>query len=257
METRDDEFERKLTLILDKAEYLRFQLEEGVDSSSKDILVSFVETLEELHVVHEELVHSNIELENSRNQLEIERYKYQELFKQSPDGYLVTDLRGTIQSANLIISKMLCYSPKMLIGKPLSVFVHQDDIGDFYSKLNHIAEHKVLRNWELNLVNKNKNLFPVSMTVAVIYCDENGKSQNLYFSVRDLHERARVQDELHKSLGKLENKIEQRTQNMLLALNSMAEREVRMAELKKVIVSLRKQIIDASLIPVANDPWLE
>lgn len=37
-------------------------------------------------------------------------------------------------------------------------------------------------------------------------------------------------------------------------INAMAGREVRMAELKKVIKKLRAQIKNAGMTPVANDP---
>src|SRR5947208_3346335 len=56
--------------------------------------------LEELQVAQEELLQQNEELALSRQAVEAECQRYQELFDFAPDGYLVTDAEGTIQEAN-------------------------------------------------------------------------------------------------------------------------------------------------------------
>jgi PAS domain-containing protein len=58
------------------------------------------QVLEELRATEETLREQNIYLEQ-------ERRKYQDLFNFAPDGYLVTDTAGVIQSANQTISKLL------------------------------------------------------------------------------------------------------------------------------------------------------
>jgi Ca2+/Na+ antiporter len=52
----------------------------------------------------------------------------------------------------------------------------------------------------------------------------------------------------------LELRVEQRTQDLQKMVDLMAGREVRMAELKKVIQKLRAQITEADLEPIAGDP---
>src|ERR671933_2398380 len=52
---------------------------------------------EELHVAQAELLQQNQELVTAREAVEAERRRYQELFELAPDGYLVTDVHGTIQ----------------------------------------------------------------------------------------------------------------------------------------------------------------
>lgn len=48
-----------------------------------------------------------------------------------------------------------------------------------------------------------------------------------------------------------------RNQNLKVLLDAMVGRELRMAELKKVIRSLREQLLAAGIQPAANDPLLE
>ncbi|MBU0492254.1 MAG: hypothetical protein KKB13_10445 [Chloroflexi bacterium] len=52
----------------------------------------------------------------------------------------------------------------------------------------------------------------------------------------------------------------ERTAELRMLVDSMAGREVRMAELKEVIHQLRAQLEDAGLTPAADDslaPWMD
>ena len=51
--------------------------------------------------------------------------------------------------------------------------------------------------------------------------------------------------------------VQERTEKFRTVINSMAGREVRMVELKKVIKKLRAQLEEAGLTPVADDPLKE
>ena len=71
-------------------------------------------------------------------------------------------------------------------------------------------------------------------------------------------------DELLKANEKLEHhrmhleyKVRERTDELQKIVNLMADRELRMSELKKVIEKLRTQMKEAGVTPVANDPLKE
>ena len=71
-------------------------------------------------------------------------------------------------------------------------------------------------------------------------------------------------DELLKANEKLENHwnhleemVRERTDELQTMVNAMAGREIRMAELKKVIEKLHAQLEETGLTPVADDPLLE
>jgi DNA-binding response OmpR family regulator len=76
-------------------------------------------------------------------------------------------------------------------------------------------------------------------------------------SLRYAIERMRVTKELQQYQDHLEELVRERTERLRTLVNGMAGREVRMAELKKVIRQLRAQLEEAGLEPVANDPLLE
>ncbi len=67
-------------------------------------------------------------------------------------------------------------------------------------------------------------------------------------------ERARAEDELRRAHDALEERVESRTEELRNLVNAMAGREVRMQELKETIRTLRGQLQEAGLQPVADDP---
>ncbi len=66
-------------------------------------------------------------------------------------------------------------------------------------------------------------------------------------------ERKQMQDELVQHRKHLEEMVKERTRHLQTVINSMSNREVRMAELKKVIKELHAQLKEAGMTPVADD----
>jgi len=71
---------------------------------------------------------------------------------------------------------------------------------------------------------------------------------------QEITERKQAEEELAKHREHLEEMVKKRTAELQSIVNSMAGREVRMAELKETIQKLRTQIESAGLMPVADDP---
>jgi hypothetical protein len=63
-----------------------------------------------------------------------------------------------------------------------------------------------------------------------------------------------LREELRSHQEELERRVRKRTEELQKLVNLMAGREIRMAELKEVIKLLRKQLLEAGLTPVADDP---
>jgi PAS domain S-box-containing protein len=73
-------------------------------------------------------------------------------------------------------------------------------------------------------------------------------------SFQDITERKRAEVELRQMNEMLEERVSERTAEMRKVISSMSGREIRMAELKQVIVDLRNQLIAADIEPAADDP---
>ncbi|GAF73001.1 unnamed protein product, partial [marine sediment metagenome] len=65
------------------------------------------------------------------------------------------------------------------------------------------------------------------------------------------------EQELRKHRERLEELVRERTTELQTIVNSMAGREVRMAELKETIRKLRAQLEEEGLMPVMDDPLKE
>jgi PAS domain S-box-containing protein len=94
--------------------------------------------LEELAVTGSELQAQTAELAATRDALEAERERYQELFQSAPVAYLVTDPVGRVREANRAAAELLEARPEFLPGKPLAAFVAYDDRFTFRVMLNRL-----------------------------------------------------------------------------------------------------------------------
>src|SRR5262249_13223918 len=83
--------------------------------------------LADLETAKAELARQNDELVANRATLEFERSRYQELFNFAPDGYVVTNLRGLIQDANVAACRLLIRDQQSLIGFPFAQFFAPGD----------------------------------------------------------------------------------------------------------------------------------
>jgi PAS domain S-box-containing protein len=82
---------------------------------------------EELHVTEEELRQQNEELIVAHEQIELEAYRYQELFNFAPDGYVVTNANGMIQEANQAIAALVAIEQNYLVNTPLVAYITDSD----------------------------------------------------------------------------------------------------------------------------------
>jgi PAS domain S-box-containing protein len=151
--------------------------------------------LEELGVAQEELHQQNEELIAARHEVESERRRYQELFDFAPDGYLVTAPGGVIQEANRAAVALLNAHPDFLVGKPLVVFVQDQDRKTFVTLLTHLEAGKPAQGqeWELYMQPRDRAPFPAALTVAPVH-DTDGELTGLRWLLRDITSSKRAQE---------------------------------------------------------------
>jgi len=91
-----------------------------------------------------------------RTQLELQKtqQKYNELYSRAPIGYFNISRQGIILNNNVKASAMLGWPSEILVGKPLSNFVHHSSLSDYF---DFIVNPKALRsnaNCELKFVRR-------------------------------------------------------------------------------------------------------
>ncbi len=193
-----------------RAELLWEQLHELPDTQQelmKKALEELSNALEELRVTREEL-QCQEELIAARHAIEKERKRYEELFDFAPDGYLVTDVEGTIQEANRAISELLSVRVAFLIGKPLTVFVPAAEQLKFHTQLIQSINPQLMRlqNWEVYLQPRGGVPFLGAINITTI-SNEEQKIIGLRWLIRDVTEQKHLEEALIKANHELELRI--------------------------------------------------
>ncbi|MEH2254577.1 sensor domain-containing protein [Nostoc sp.] len=170
-----------------------------------------IEAFEELNIAMEELLTACEELEVTRATVEKERQRYQDLFEFAPDGYLVTDTAGTIQEANHAAATLLGVHQKYLVGKPLIVFIAEQDRQSFSSQMNNLQQ---LLNWEINLQPRGGTPFPAMIKASAVYNLE-GKLVSWRWLLCNISERKQAEQMLHQAYDKLEIRVAERTAELV------------------------------------------
>jgi PAS domain S-box-containing protein len=190
------------------AEELRREAESGEERLKEiapEALQALQISLEELRVAEEELRQRNEELASLNLEVESERQHYLNLFEFAPDGYLATDSAGVIREANRAAGTLFGVRQSYLIGKPLAVFVSEDERRQFRRELNRVQAEGVTRltNWEVSCLNRERgSTFPALLTVARAD-DRAGDFSELLWQVTDITERKQMEDKLQESEQKL------------------------------------------------------
>ncbi|HEY8910853.1 MAG TPA: ATP-binding protein [Desulfosporosinus sp.] len=188
------------------------------------LLAELNSALHELQTTSIELLEQNEEMAVSRQRLEEERCRYQELFDFAPDGYLVTDNDGIILDANSASTNLLSVSRSYLIGKPLVIFVRSEDHQTFHTRLLEIKKRTVVQveNWELIMLSGKHTSFPVSITVGKVIASRGGTA-GLRWLLRDITRSKQLEEELQnadklESLGVLAGGIAHDVNNFLTVI---------------------------------------
>ena len=118
--------------------------------------------------------------------------------------------------------------------------------------------------WEGDFEVKRKDGTTIPTHITNTYLkDFDGNNVGFIGVSYDITARKQAEKKLQDTLDNLESRVEERTKKWHEEMNKKEElfdvmvgREVRMADLKNVIKKLRKQIHDAGMTPIANDPFL-
>jgi two-component system invasion response regulator UvrY len=180
--------------------------------------------LEELRVADEALHQQNEELASARLAVEAERQRYQELFDFAPDGYLVTNVAGSIQEANRAAAAMLGVLQHHLVGKPLMVFLALEEHEAFCAQLLRLQQSEGVQELEMRVQPRQGAPFLAALTVAPI-CDAQGTVVGLRWLLHDITMRKQAQQALQQEQQMLEHRVAERTAE-LQQLNTQLHTEI-------------------------------
>ncbi|MFN6570315.1 PAS domain S-box protein [Dendronalium sp. ChiSLP03b] len=161
-------------------------------------------SLEELHALTEELQEQNEELISTRELVEAERQRYQDLFNFAPDAYLVTNDTGIIQEANYAAAQLFNVRQSYLIGKPLAVFIYQPERQKFRQMVQRLQQQGQICGQELWMYHNDGNIdFPAEVTAAITEADSEG-TNSLRWLLRDISDRYRTEQKIREQAALLD-----------------------------------------------------
>ncbi|HSS71201.1 MAG TPA: PAS domain S-box protein [Casimicrobiaceae bacterium] len=161
-----------------------------------EVLEQLSIALHELQVSAEELREQNEALSSAEGTIAAERERYQDLYNFSPDGYLVTDSRGTIRAANGMAGEILGIESERLAGKPLSAFVPLDHRPAFRTLVNEMAAGRDgVRTFETVLLRGSETSFAAVLRVVASGRTGRGATE-LRWTLRDVSEQTKTRQAL-------------------------------------------------------------
>jgi len=186
----------------------------GASDSDSELLRELGVTFEELSVAEEELRVQNEQLERMHADLERDRVRYHALFHRAPVSYLVTDANGVISDANAAASTMLHVRADRLIGKPLSLFIHDASRQRFRRKISETGDSSVLpRTFALDVVPRGGTVIRVEATIASNQTAASGAAEIAWLLV-DQTERLRREELERERAAVLEELVAARTSEL-------------------------------------------
>jgi PAS domain S-box-containing protein len=155
---------------------------EASPGATREALTELSLALEELRVSEEELrVQSDI-LTDVQLALETERERYHGFFAHLPDPCLVTDTAGVVREANRAAAELLGAREDALPGKPLAVFVSEEDRRDFRGRMLAGVPAGGTAEWDVRL--HPRNAAPVRVEVKVRLVREAASRNGLVWLLR-------------------------------------------------------------------------
>ncbi|WP_318780346.1 PAS domain S-box protein [Atlanticothrix silvestris] len=191
-------------------------LKEWIDAQSAEVMQvnqELQQTLEELQVAEEKLRQQNEELASTRETLELECQRYQDLFEFAPDGYLVTDVHGVIQEANSAAATLLSVRQNYLIGKPLVLFVAEQGRHQFINQLRNFQDKQEA---EIDIQPREGEPFVAEIKVASVY-NSHGQRVSLQWLISNISKLKQAEKVLRQASEELEQRVIERTAELVVA----------------------------------------
>ncbi len=235
--------------LLNDADKLRSHAEAILNSKTAGSLAPRTEAdllrlVHELEVYQIELETQNSELRRVREELELSRNTYSELYEFAPVGYFSFDAAGVIRNVNHAGAQLIGKERQLLVGKPFVSFI--DDNADREVFLNHLAlviQRQVVLKCEIKLSEKDGIALYGQLQSVVVSNSVN--DVNIFTSIVDGTVRRQLEKKLQDSHDRLELIVNERTQE-LTGKNEQLRQEIE--ERRKAEEALKCSYEEISLL---------
>jgi formate hydrogenlyase transcriptional activator len=167
--------------------------------------------LHELQVHQVELEMQNEELLRAREELEVSRNKYAELYDFAPVGYFTFDARGLIREVNLAGAQLLGIERQRLANKPFTSLIADAEGREIFSShLESVLQRQGMQKCEIRLTGKDGTVIHGQLQSVTVDNAEN-KDRYILTSIVDGTVHGRLEEALQNAHDKLELTVHERT----------------------------------------------
>lgn len=165
---------------------------------------------EELENQNQDLRRAQQNLQLKQGELEEERHRYQMLFDFAPDGYLVTDLRGRIQEANLAACQLLQQDRRSLVGAQLLLFMPEQDVRVVRGLISDFGKGRSpdCKQVDVSLHHGSHSSITCALTINEVK-KPNGPVTGLRWLLHDITERKQAEDALRQAQQRLRTIVDE------------------------------------------------
>ncbi|KAI9132234.1 PAS domain S-box protein [Acaryochloris sp. CCMEE 5410] len=168
------------------------------------------------------------ELDKAYANLQRSAAQYQDLYDNAPDMYLSVDPETSkVLRCNQTLIKELGYSYPEIVGRSVIDLYHPDFRSEAKKAFQTFIDTGEIRNIYLVAQRKNGTTLDVSVN-AQGFRDKQGKLQYSRSSWRDISERKRLENQLKQVNADLDEKVQNRTWALQVAVQSLKESQSRL-----------------------------
>jgi PAS domain S-box-containing protein len=185
----------------------------------------------------------NEELRRAREELELSRNKYSELYDFAPVGYFILDANGLIQEINLAGAQRLGIERLLLANKPfITLILDAEGREIFSSHLTLVLQRQVMLKCEIKLKGKDGNVIHCQLQSVAVDNPESKEGQILT-SIVDGTVRKQLEEEMQNAHDNLKSIVKERTGELTRAnvqiLQGLGERKGAEESLQDAIAEIK------------------
>lgn len=183
-------------------------------------------------------------LKESKERLKASEEKYRALLNYAVDGMIVSDIEGVFLDVNRKTEELLGYTREELLGMKFTDIHPKEELEKVSAAFQAMVEGKTYSCNDTVVLRKDGTTAPVDITGNCI--EYNGK-RIMQAIFRDITERKRAEDVLHRYYDELEVRVQERTMELTQAYRSLqhemekrkkAEEQLRHTQKMKAIGTL-------------------
>ena len=177
-------------------------------------------------------------------------------FDQKFLGMAITSVDQHWIEVNDALCAMFGYSREELLKLTWTETTHPEDLDANLALYKQALAGEIdSYSLEKRFLHKDGSIFYAELSVSVVRKDD-GSTDYLITLINDITEHKEAEAALKRLNNELDERVEKRTKELNTMVMLMSGREIRMADLKKVITALRTQLKEAGIEPMAFDPLL-